>query len=138
MGKSKVYAKMAPHFSTEKRVFMVVQYLQSGSTEQTTARFIQQFPGARVPHRMTILKNVRKYKAHGTSRNRNKEACGRHRTVKSQAYVQLVMQALQQDHDASARRTNMPNMSKSSFNRITRHDIKWHPYKMNIRHKLEP
>ena len=117
---------------------MVVEYLQSKRTQVTQGRFNRRFPNSRVPHRATILKNVNKYKAYGTSRNRNKEASGHPRTARSQANVQLVTQALQQDPNASARRNNVPNLSKSSFNRITKRDIKWHPYKMNIRHKLEP
>ena len=44
---------------------------------------------------------------------------------------------VQFDWKFSARR-NPTGLSKTTFNRITKLDLKWHPYTMNIRHELFP
>ena len=47
---------MAPQFLIEQRGLMLVEYLQSSSTNQTEARFIQHFLNAQVSPHMTIIK----------------------------------------------------------------------------------
>ena len=41
--------------------------------------------------------------------------------------IQGVRRALQQNSKASARRNNVPDIRKSSLNRITRKYLNWHP-----------
>ena len=83
-----------------------------------------------------MLENVRKYQNAGTSLNLNKGNSGR-RTIRTAENIDAVKDLLQQDPHASARR-NPIQISRSSFNRITKHDIKWHPYRIHVRHDLLP
>ncbi len=46
--------------------------------------------------------------------------------------------ALHTKPKASARKNNVPDIRMSPFHRITRKDLIWHPFKINIRHNLEP
>ena len=38
----------------------------------------------------------------------------------------------------SALRNNVPQITKSSFNQITKHNLQFHPFRMNIQHQLFP
>ena len=95
------------------------------------------FPDHNPPAPSTILENVRKYQNAGTSLNLNKGNSGRRRTIRTAENIDAVRDLLQQDPHARARR-NPIQISRSSFNRITKHDIKWHPYRIHVRHKLLP
>ena len=90
------------------------------------------------PHRNSILYNFRKYQNHFTSLNRNHGRSGRRRTGRSAVNIQLVAQELLNNPTASIRRNNLPNLSPSTFNRIVRMDLHWHPYVMIMRHRLLP
>ena len=73
---------MGHQFSMEarERIHTVVEYLQSLSIQPINQRL-----NSRLPHRSSILKNVKKYNNFGTSRNQQSEACGHHRTAQSPA-----------------------------------------------------
>ena len=77
----------SPVFAGGEResIYMVVEYLESLRIQRTRARFSQRFPNSRLPHRSSMLKNVKKYNNFGTRRNRQSEARGRHRTARSHA-----------------------------------------------------
>jgi hypothetical protein len=83
----------------------------------------------------TILENVRKYQNAGTSLNLNKGNSGRSRTARTAVNINAVRDLLQQNPHVSARHNPVP-ISHSSFNRITKHDIKWHPYRMYVQQEL--
>ena len=117
--------------SIEQRVFMVVTYCATGSSNQVQGLFRSEFPRNRVPYRSTIIRNVDKYLEYGVSTNRRKDASDRRRTVRSIQNIQEVP-ALQDDPNITARRNNCPNISKTSFNRITKIDLRWHPYRIQI------
>ena len=82
-------------------------------------------------YRSTIIRNVDKYLEYGVSTNRQKYASGRCRTVRSIQNIQEVP-ALQDDPNITAHRNNCSNISKTSFNRITKIDLRRHPYRMQI------
>ncbi len=126
-----------PQFTTAERVFMVNKYIDTKSPTETIRLFALQFPNSRIPDRKTILRNYTKYIIHGQSTNRNKGNSGRRRTVRTPANINRVQQALQVDPQVSARR-NPLHMAPSSFNRITHHDLHWHPYCIQQRNALEP
>ena len=73
---------------------------------------------------MTIWRNVKKYKTEESSLNLNKDRRGRKRTEKRI-----------EDPRISARRIGL-DISKSTFNRITKRDSKWHPFKMHVRKEI--
>ena len=110
---------------------MVVTYCATGSFNQVQFSFRREFPRSRVPHRSTIIRNVDKYLEYGVSTNRQKDASGRRRTVRSIQNIQEVP-ALQDDSNVTARRNNCPNISKTPFNHMTKIDPQWHPYRMQI------
>ena len=87
------------------------------------------------PLRNTILKNVRKYQNTGTSLNRNKGNSGRRRSARSEENIAAVRELLEQDPHVSSRR-NPIAVSQPTFNRITRLDLRWHPYRMHVRQEL--
>lgn len=125
-------------FTTAERVFMVEQFNQTNSIAQTRINYQVQFPNGRVPSRKAIRSNVVKYHQHGTSLNRNKGNSGRPRTVRTARNIRDVERNIAQDPRVSSRRNNVPQLSQSSFNRITRQDLRMHPYHVIQRHELLP
>lgn len=127
-----------PQYTLEERVFMVLKYCETFSIAETLRLFILQFPHARVPNRKTITRNYNKYLEFGQSGNRNTGNSGRRRTARTQANIARVRQALQNDPTISARRNPIAQLTPSSFNRITRIDLSWHPYRIQRRNALLP
>ena len=124
--------------TTEQRVFVVTQFTLLQNVTAVQNAFIIRFPGRNSPVRNTILKNVRKYQNTGTSLNRNKSNSGRPRTARNEANIAAVRELLEETPRGLSVRRNPVAVSKSSFNRITRLDIRWHPYRMHVRHELRP
>ena len=127
---------MPHHLPVQQRAFISRNYWQTRSYVQTRRRFAAAFPGARVPSACAIKYNVEKFDQHGTVRNRHKEACGAHRTVRNRANIAAVRRALRRNPNSTCRR-NTVAISRSSFNNIVRHDLNWHPYKVQRRHALK-
>ena len=123
--------------TTEQRVFIVTNYTLTQSTTAVRNAFQERFPDRNPPAPSTILENVRKYLNAGTSLNLNKGNSGRRRTIRTAENIDDVRDLLQQNPHVSARRNPIP-ISRTSFNRITRLEIKWHPYRMHVRHELLP
>lgn len=121
--------------STEQRIFIVLQYSQTQNTTDVQNAFRARFPERPAPHKTTILKNVRKYSREGTSLNCNKGNSGRRRTTRSEENIADVRALLEENPHVSARH-NPIQISRAGFNRITRLDIRWHPYRMHVRHQL--
>ena len=84
--------------------------------EDFVRRFIQ--PG-------NNLEKFLKYQNHayGTSHNRNKGNSGRPKSARTQTNIDAVQRKLNDNPGASARRSNIPQITKLSFNRITKHDL---------------
>lgn len=118
---------------------MVSEFHRTQSVTAALQGFRRQFPDARCPTRPTVYSNVRKYAATGTSLNLNKGNSGRRRTARSAENVQAVRDVMQnqlQDGQRISSRRNGLGLTQSTFNRITRLDIRWHPYQMIRRHEL--
>ncbi|KAF2349295.1 Protein of unknown function DUF4817 [Trinorchestia longiramus] len=119
----------------EQRIFIVVNFLDSNSIQHVQELFQELFPERNSPSKVTIWKNVRKYKTEGTSLNLNKGRSGRKSTERAPENVKIVHQALLANPNISSRKNEL-GKSKSTFNRIVKLELKWHPYKMHMRHKL--
>ena len=81
---------------------------------------------------MTIWKNAKKYKTEGSSLNLNNDTSGCRRTERAQENINHLQEKLIEDPRISARKNSL-GISKSTFNRITKRELKWHPYKMHER-----
>ena len=62
---------------------MVVTYCATGSANQDQGLFRREFPRSWVPYRSKIIRNVDKCLEYGVSTNRQKDASGCRRTVRS-------------------------------------------------------
>ena len=131
-------AELQPQFTLDQRTFMVLQYHTTRSPRIVIRNFRAQFPNARRPSRNTPYNLYQHYILKATSHNLNKDNSGRARTGRSQLNIDQVRQALQEDPTISARRNPLVNITKSTFNNITRLDLQWHPYIMERRHSLRP
>ena len=125
-------------YTPQQRSYLVSCYLRSNSVALTIRQFANRFPNVRVPHRNTVLWNVRKYETYGTSHNRCKDASGRRKSGRTAQNIQAVRQAIAQNPRISARRNPLPNISSATFNIITRQDLQMYPYRIQMRHALFP
>ena len=67
---------------------MVVTYCATGRSNQDQGLFRREFPRSRIPYRSKIIRNVDKCLEYGLSTNRQKDASGRRRTVRSIQNIQ--------------------------------------------------
>lgn len=123
--------------TVEQRVFVVTKYLETKSIDAVKTAFRLQFPNRVPPTHKAIYDNVAKYKRNGTSKNLNKGNSGRRRFVRSPENIQAVRDLLNNNPTVSIRR-NQLELSRSTFSRVVKHDLKWHPYKIHVRHQLKP
>ncbi|KAF2344890.1 Protein of unknown function DUF4817 [Trinorchestia longiramus] len=119
----------------EQRIFIVVNFLDSNSIQHVKKLFQECFTRRNSPSIVAIWKNVRKYKTEGTSLNLTKGRSGRKSTERALENVEIVHQALLANPDISSRKNGL-GKSKSTISRILKLELKRHPYKMHVRHKL--
>ena len=124
-------------FTLEERVFMVECYILTQSPNEVIRQFRGRFPHRNMPATVTVLNNHQKYHLFGTSCNRNKENSGGRRTTRTAVNVQPVREILETDPTVCACR-NPSGFPKTCFNEITRLDLRWHPYMIQVNHQLLP
>ena len=124
--------------TAEQRVFVVKNWFVTKSLEQVRQLFRERFPDREPTTRMAIWKNVKKYTAYGTSLNRTSGHSGRPKTGRSQENINRVHELLVDNPRGVSSRRNGLEISQSSFVRIVKYDLKWHPYEMRVRHQLKP
>ena len=61
---------------------------------------------------------------------------GHEKTARSEENVAAVRAMLEETPRGVSARRNPVQVTKSSFNKITRLDLRWHPYRMHVRHEL--
>ena len=129
-----------PQFTPQQRAFLVSEYHCMQRVAEVLRRFHQAYPNVCQPSRGAVYKNVRKYQATGTSRKLKSERSGRPRSGRSPANIQAVDDLLQEERAVGQRvtcRRNGLGIPSATFNRITRLDLRFHPYQMIHRHKLQ-
>ena len=92
--------------TTEQRVFLVTEWIHSGSLQQVAQAFHRRFSDRNVPAKSTIWKIVRNYQAEGTSLNLNKGRSGRPRSIRTEDNIAAVQQQLGENPQVSAKRNN--------------------------------
>ena len=125
---------------------MVNMKAQGDSYRVINHDFRKAFPfSGRDPSNMTIYRQKKKFDQEGTVHNLNKGRSGRPLSALTPENLQLVDELLESEVDlparvsrSSARKHRLPiPMTKSSFNRATK-KLGYHPYKLLLRHKLNP
>ena len=134
---NRVRKRTMPKLTTEQRVFIVTHYYERGSVDEVRRRFEEQYPAENLPSRSTVWRNVHKYKTHGTSLNRNKGNSGRKISVRTDEQIDEIRELLIVNPKVVARRNGV-GISKTTFNKITKYDLKFHPYRIHRRHGLRP
>lgn len=127
---------MPQHLAVEQRTFLVKRYLETKNVNQTLAEFSRRFPNRPAPKRSTVHKNVKKFSENGSVENLHKGRSGRRKSARTIRNIQLVQNAVLHNEKITCRR-NPLLISKTSFNRIMRLDLKYHPYKVHKRHQLQ-
>ena len=120
--------------SNNQRLSVVETYFRTNSFKLVREEFSLRFPDRRAPSKSTIQRNVEKYRTHATSLNRNMGNSGAPTMVRTPETIDAVRQLLQENPHTCARGNGL--VSKSTFNRITKIDLRFHPYQMKIRHEL--
>ena len=121
--------------SKEQRVFVVTSYLRTGSFKLVQQDFEQRFPKRALTTKKTIWTNVNKFKTEGKTSNLNRERSGCRRTERTRENINRVREKLIENPKISKRRNGL-DISKSTFNRIVKNDLKYHAYKIHVRHEL--
>ena len=110
---------------------MVTEFHRTESVTAVLPRFREVYPDVRCPSRFAVNKNVAKYQATGYSLNQNVGRSGRTRSARSAANVAAVCNVLETHEDGTiSSRRNGLGLPHSTFNRITRLDLDFHPYQM--------
>ena len=103
--------------------------------QTSTGIICTQLPDRISPSKNAIWKNVRKYQQDGTSLNLNNGRSGSRKTARTEEDIKNIQTLLCQNANVSIRKNGLP-LSRSLFNRIILRDLKWHPYKIHVRHQL--
>ena len=122
------------HGSVDNRTksFCCFNYTKTQSIAAVQNAFLERFPDRNPPCKTTILRNFQKYSNASTSLNLNKGNSGRRRTTRTEENIAAIRALLEENPRVSARR-NPIDISSSSFNRITKFELRWH-----VRHQLLP
>ena len=78
---------------------------------------------------------MRKFSEHGTILNRNKRNSSRSITQRTEGNIERVRQLIEESPHWPVRR-NGTRLCQSSFHRISKNDIRAHPYKIQMKHQL--
>ena len=107
-------SKMQP--TSEQRIFVVTNYLRTRSSKDVQQLFEQLCCDRVSETKMTIWKNIKKYKTEGSSLNLNKDRSGSRRTDRTPENIDLFQENIIEDSRISARMNGLDN-SKGAFNR---------------------
>lgn len=132
-------------FTPEQRLWIAMEKEKNTSTAEIKAQFSVKWPGKAPPSvRSTIYRIWKKLSQHHTVLDLHKGNSGRKRTGRSEENIAAVRAVLENQIDknpdeivCSSRRNGL-NLSQSTFNRITRMDIKFHPYRVLRSQKITP
>ncbi|KAF2354894.1 Protein of unknown function DUF4817 [Trinorchestia longiramus] len=121
----------------EQRIFIVLEYETTKNCEQVRRALNETFPERNSPDTKTVYRTVGKFNEHGSISNRYKGNSGRKIIQRTENNTAIVQRAITENPTTSVRR-NETNLSKSTFHRTLRKDIRLHPYQKQIKHELLP
>ena len=111
----------------DQRIWVCIEMARLGNAKAVQRSWLNRWPGINAPTARTIRQNFKKYSDHGTSLNRNRGNSGRPRTARSVENVARVRRSLQRNGNLSARRNGL-GISRASFSRIIRSDLRFYTY----------
>ena len=123
--------------TVEQRTFLVEVFIRTNNMINVIDQFQERFPERDPPTTKTIKRTIEKFRDRGTVRNQNAGRSGRLRTVRVPENINLVQEIIEENNAPVTSRKNGLEITKSSFNRITKEDLNFHPYKISVRHTLE-
>ena len=109
----KLLIKLKRHLTTEERVFIVENYIETESFTTVQSKFRLTFNGKSLCKK-SIQNSVTKYRKFGKSLNRKKKDENQHQLMKM-----LTVRALLENSAKKSVRWNRLGLSAASFNRIT-------------------
>lgn len=125
-------------FPINERVFVVKQFILNHSVVQTQRNFRREFNVERhgqIPTRQTIMRWVRDFENKGSV---SSNFSGGIRTVRTPENIERVRQAVERSPTRSASRQSLAlHISNRTLRRILHLDLKFHPYKIQVVHKLK-
>ena len=124
-----------PFLSKVQRQYLVRSRLEGNCIDAIIANYATQYPTARIPHRSTIWRLVKKFDKEATLLNLHPGRSGRRKSARTPQTIQLIRNVLNGEinqslsfRHSSSRRNNF-NVSQSTFIRIVKHDLKLWAYK---------
>ena len=124
-----------PRLTIQQRVWVCLEYARVNNAEEVVRRWRINWGDVPAPSTRTVLKTCRKFLAEGTCHNVNKRRSGRTRTARTAENIKLVRQSLTQNGQRSSQRNGL-GLSRRTFQRIIKFDLKFHPYVLIQRQKL--
>lgn len=132
-----IYEAMA-HFPLNQRIFAVQTFFETRSIVETQRMFRREFQvprHGRIPTDKTLSRWIRDFRARGSVVSK---FSGTTRSVRSPENIERARIAVEQSPTRSAKRHSQAlNISNTSFRRILKHDLHFHPYKIQIVQKLK-
>ena len=116
-----------PHLTIEQRVWVCIEYARVANVQEVLRRWPNYWCNIPTPSKETVIKTYRKFVGEGTCHNLNKLRSGRRRTARTGENIELVRRSLLQNGKRSSRRNGL-GLSRRTFQRIVKLDIKFHPY----------
>lgn len=116
-----------PRLMKDQRVSICLEYARVNNACEVLRRWAERWGNLPAPTKRTVMKTYRKFVHEGTCLNINKGRSGRRRTARTAENIELVRQSLTENGQRSGRRNGL-GLSRTTFERIVKIDIKFHPY----------
>ena len=124
-----------PRLSEDQRIWMCLHHARIQNAAEAKRRWPHRWENAPSPTKQTITKAYQKFLQEATCHDLNKGRSGRRRTARTPENIELVRESLTLHGNRSSRRNGL-GLSRSSFHRISKLDIRFHPCVMITRQEL--
>ena len=124
-----------PRLTKDQRVWICLEYAKVNNACEVLRRWAERWGNLPPPTKRTVMITYRKFVREGTCLNVNKGRSGRRRTARTAENIELVRESLTENGQRSGRRNGL-GLSRATFERIVKFDIKFHPYVLIRRQKL--
>ena len=120
----------SPRLTVEQRAAIVRLYYESGkNTYLTVSKFRREYPAYTTLCRSTVLRFVSKFEEHGTMKDRLKQHCGRKKSVRVQANINILAKCIQRSPHASTRHIHAhTGLDRSSTQKMLKKDLHMKAY----------